>query len=318
MAMAAKTTNVQDDDLDPGCAAFLTGLAAQGGLGAPELGVMRAALQDLSASAGPGPELGAVEDLVIDLPGRSLSARRYRPLRDGCHGLVVFFHGGGFVAGDLVSHDEMCRHLAHVSNLDLLSVGYRLAPEHPWPAAPDDAVDTVAWALTNRPVLGFPAGRLAVAGDSAGGTLATVCALEHRDALKAVVLIYPFLDATAVDSESMRIFGEGYFLTHEMTKWFMAQYLPAGTPPGNPRVSPGRAENLEHLPALIMLTAGYDPLRDQQLGFVKRVGDFGGQIEHLHLDGAIHGFLSLRGVIGPALAERAYRFIATALARQFR
>ena len=193
-----------DPMLDPGCASFLAGLAAQGGLGPPELGNLRAALVGLATAAGAGPALPAVEDGAIELPGRSLACRRYRPLADACAGLVVFFHGGGWVAGDLDTHDELCRRLAQASGLDLLSVAYRLAPEHPWPAAPDDAVDAVRWISTNRGALGFPAGRLAVAGDSAGGTLAAVCALEYGPAIRAVALIYPFVDATSLDDGSMR------------------------------------------------------------------------------------------------------------------
>ena len=308
----------RDSALDPGCAQFLEGLAAQGGLGPPELGNLRTALVELSAAAGAGPELPAVEDHMIELPGRSLAARRYRPLPHACEGLGVFFHGGGFVAGDRHTHDELCRRLAQASRLDVLSVEYRLAPEHPWPAAPDDAVDTVRWALANQARLGVPAGRLAVAGDSAGGTLAAVCALECGAALRAAALIYPFLDATALDAGSMRALGDDYFLTREMTLWFLARYVPAGTPLDHPRVSPGRALAQSPAPPVILLTAGFDPLRDQQLAFANEARAKGGHIAHLHLEGAIHGFMSLRGVIGPALADRGLAFLAAELGRLVR
>ena len=304
--------------LDPGCTAFLRGLAAQGGLGAPELGLLRAALVTMAAAAGAGPDLPGVEDGAITLPGRTLPCRRYRPLAHGCSGLVVFFHGGGWVAGDLDTHDELCRRLAHVSGLDVLSVAYRLAPEHPWPAAPHDAVDTLRWVSANRAALGFPAGKLAVAGDSAGGTLAAVCALECGDAIRVAALVYPLVEVNEFDDASMRSFGEDYFLTREMTAWFLAQYLPPGTDTNHPWVSPRHALAQADTLNVILLSAGFDPLRDQQWALAGERRAAGGRIEHLHIEGAIHGFLSLRGVIGPALPDQGIAFLAAELCRQLR
>ncbi|MBI3524939.1 MAG: alpha/beta hydrolase [Betaproteobacteria bacterium] len=311
----ATNATPQPATLDPGCASFLAALAEQGGLGPPELGILRSTLVDLAAAATPGPDMADIVDFKIPLSGRNLPARRYRPLAGACKGLVVFFHGGGFVAGTIETHDELCRQIAAASSLDLLSVEYRLAPEHPWPAAPEDALEAVRWVLTNQSTLGIPAGKIAVAGDSAGGTLAAICALELGSAIRAIAMIYPLLDATSFDDNSMHTLGDGYFLTREMMLWFMEQYLPAGTIRTQPRVSPGLSPAWGKAPPVILLTAGFDPLVDHQLVFDRNVRDQGGRIEHLQIKGAIHGFVSLREEIGSALVDTAINFISTQLAR---
>jgi acetyl esterase len=242
-----------------------------------------------------------VHDLVV--PGGP-ATRLYRPT--GAEpGLVVWFHGGGWVIGDLGTHDRACRRLAARSGLAVLAVEYRLAPEHPWPAAVDDAVAAVRWVRSRPEVLGVVPDRLAVAGDSAGGTVATLACLRLRSddpaALPdAQVLVYANTDLTAtggsLDSESL-----GYGLEREGIEWFYDQYVPDRELRTDPRVSPLREPDLAGLPATVVVTCEHDPLRDQGEAYARRLEEAGTPVTLRREAGMVHNFL-LWDLASPACA----------------
>ncbi len=200
-------------------------------------------------------------------PGGPLAYRIYTPLEadSGPLGGIVFFHGGAWVLGDLDPHDCLCRILANESGCRLVAVDYRLAPEHPFPAAVEDACAATAWVGTHAAEIGIDPRRLAVAGDSAGGTLAAVvCQTAKHSAVKIAlqVLLCPVTDIAA-DNQSRREFAEGYFLETPLMTWAGAHYLPSGFDRNDPRLSPLRAPDLSGLPPAVIHTAGFDILRDE-------------------------------------------------------
>ncbi len=207
--------------------------------------------------------LERVDDEEVPGAAGPLRARRYVPAeRDD--GLLVFFHGGGFVRGDLDTHDPLCRRLANAGHCELLAIEYRLAPEHPFPAAADDAVAVTEWAGATWE------GPLAVGGDSSGGNIAAVAALERRERVAAQMLLYPVTDAT-MSSPSMDELAEGRMLTKESLSWMYDQYLPPGVDRSDPRVSVVHAESLEGVAPAVVVSAGNDPLRDDAVRYVARL-----------------------------------------------
>jgi len=230
--------------------------------------------------------------------GSALLARLYRPLEcrpDEALPLLVYFHGGGWCVGDIESYDVLCRQLANGSGCAVLSVDYRLAPEHPFPAAFDDAVFAVEWAMQEADVLGIDAARIALGGDSAGGTLAIGACLRMLERgtveVRFMLLIYPCTEVVSVRSSRER-YGDGFFLDRESLEWFFAHYLSDGEHL-DWRASPMRAASLATLPPLLMVTAECDPLVDDCVAFVRRVRSEGGTVEYLAVDGMIHGFVTL-------------------------
>ena len=211
--------------------------------------------------------------------------------------LLVFFHGGGFVWGDLDSHDAPCRFLAERAATRVLSVDYRLAPEHPFPAAYDDALAAYGWVVEHVGDLGGGAGRLAVGGDSAGGNLAAGVALEaaRRGWPCAVqLLVYP---ATQLDrdTESLRLFGDGFYLTEAYIDLANAHYAPPGTDLCDPRLSPIYADVPPGLAPALVVTAGFDPLRDEGEAYARKLADAGVDLELCRFPDQIHGFLNIVG-----------------------
>ena len=263
------------------------------------------------------PELGSVRNLNADGPQGQIPLRVYRPAGGAASTplpVYVYFHGGGWVIGDLETHDVICRQLTAASEACVISVDYRLAPEHKFPAAVDDAWAATRWIVANAGALGVDSTRLAVGGDSAGGNLAAVVALMARDAggpaIALQVLIYPVTDLGA-ESTSYDALGEGYQLTRESMRWFRAHYLGAPSDGGDWRASPLRAKSLAGLPPALIVTAGFDPLRDEGEAYAARLREAGVLVDYVCFGGMIHGFAAMGKVLGTA--HRAVALIGGAL-----
>jgi acetyl esterase len=245
------------------------------------------------------PELARVAPLSIPAPHGAIPARIYVPkeLRrhDGLSPALVFFHGGGWVIGDLDSHDVVCRKLAVEGALIVISVDYRLAPEHKFPAATDDAIAATKWIAANARELGIDAARLSVGGDSAGGNLAAVVTLAARDgngpAIAGQVLIYPAVDF-AMTHGSHSEPETSVLLTHSVIRWFRDHYL-GGADIHDWRASPARAASLAALPPAYVLTAGADPLRDEGDEYAERLKQAGVPVTYKHYPGQFHGFFTM-------------------------
>jgi acetyl esterase/lipase len=240
----------------------------------------------------------AVEDLEVDGADGPIAARAYRPAEAaaGPVGTIVFFHGGGFVIGDIETHDNQARRLCSDVGAVVLSVAYRLVPEHPWSVAAEDCAAATRWAFEHIDALGGDADRVAVAGDSAGGHCATVVAQMLRDdpdgpRLAAQLLIYPAVDISRRDWPSFEENAEGYFLTREDMEWFESLFA-VGADPESPRSSPLLGD-LEGLPPAVVVTAELDPLRDPGNAYAAALADAGVPVEHRCFDGLIHGFYGL-------------------------
>jgi acetyl esterase len=235
-----------------------------------------------------------VSDITVPGADGERAARVYRPDVDGPVPTMVFFHGGGFVIGDIETHDDQARLICRDGEMVVVSVDYRLAPEHPFPAGYEDCLAATRWAAANIDTLGGDADRLVVGGDSAGGNLAANVALACRGegpALAAQFLIYPGLDFTEdADYPSRVENAEGYFLTAEDMLWFRDQYLPAGLDPASPGLSPAALADLTGLPPAIIGVGEFDPLRDEDLAYGKALADAGVAVVVRRYDGLIHGF----------------------------
>ena len=239
-------------------------------------------------------KLGSVKDLSISLDQRDVAIRVYRP--DNAASplpLLVYFHGGGWVLGSLDSHDAVCRILCDSTNAVVVSVDYRLAPEHPFPAAVHDGFDVLAWCQQNAQQIGVDPNKIAVIGDSAGGNLAAVMALKARDetgpSLCAQVLIYPVTD-TDFTRPSYVDNAEGYFLTTAAMQWFWDKYTGDGSDRNHPYAAPIKA-SLDNLPPAMVITAGYDPLRDEGIAYAEKLKAAGVEVSERAVDDAIHGFI---------------------------
>jgi len=253
------------------------------------------------------PELQSAKPLSISAPHGVIPARIYTPktLRktNGLAPCLVFFHGGGWVIGDLDSHDVVCRQLAHAGELIVISVDYRLAPEHKFPAAVDDAISATQWVAANANGLGIDAARLTVGGDSAGGNLAAVVALAARDGdgpkLAGQVLIYPATDF-AMKHPSHREPETSVLLTHSVIKWFCNHYLGGPADVDTWKASPARATTLAGLPPAYVLTAGADPLRDEGDEYAERLKQAGVPVTYKHFPGQFHGFFTMGKLLNQA------------------
>ncbi|AJF70223.1 alpha/beta hydrolase [Streptomyces vietnamensis] len=268
----------------------------------------RARLRTLTV--GPGdpatvPEVASVTSTVV---AGSLPARVYRPAATGVLPTVVYLHGGGWVLGDLDTHDVQARTLCRDLDAVVVSVDYRLAPEHRFPAAVDDAYAALTWVAEHVDDFGGDASRLVIGGDSAGATLSTVCARQARAdglPLAAQLLVYPSTDISGL-YPSRAENGEGYFLTTEEVHWFFEQYLgvPRSSPDAarlhaDPRVAPLRAESLAGLAPAVVVTAEFDPLRDEGDRYAEALRDAGVRVEHRQFEGLVHGFYGM-GRLSPA------------------
>jgi acetyl esterase len=280
---------------------------------APQLDFASASIAEIRAASdvpmmqGPPPKVARVQDLSIALEGRILDSRLYVP--EGCSDnppLTVYFHGGGWVLGTLETHDGTCRALARASGSAVLSVAYRLAPEHPFPAPLEDCYDALCWTQDNGARLGINPARIAVAGDSAGANLAAATAILARDrggpALRHQLLIYPVADNSFTQASYSDNGGGDYFLSTDMMAWFWALYL--GDKKDEADLSLARivdVADLSGLPPATVITAEYDPLRDEGMVYAQRLADAGVAVDSAIAPGMIHGFFSMFEAVPDAM-----------------
>ena len=274
------------------------------------------------ASTPTPPEIGSVKNVSAQGPHGPIPLRVYRPagVADATRlPAYLFFHGGGWVIGDINTHDVLCRQLTAASGASVVSVDYRLAPEHKFPAAADDSWAATTWVVAHAAELGLDASRLAVGGDSAGGNLAAVVALMARDAggpaIALQTLIYPVTDVMR-ETRSYADFADGYLLTRDSMRWFVAHYLPSSEQARDWRASPLRAPSLAGLPPALIITAGFDPLRDEGEMFAGRLRDAGNMVDYVCYGGMIHGFIGMGKLLDTA--ERAIAHIGGSLRQAFR
>jgi acetyl esterase len=285
--------------LDPEIAALVRASHASGAPGCPALGpdgaraAFRAAVEAMRPADWAPPAMHEVAGLSVPGPGGPIPVRHYRPGADDGLPVIVYFHGGGWTIGDLDTHDAEARRLALGCDAVVVSVAYRLAPEHPFPAALDDAAAAVQWAAAHAVRLGGDPGRVAVAGDSSGGNLAAAACLWARDhggpAIAAQGLIYPVTDLHA-DEGSWRAFGDDYNLAADDMAWFNANYTPLPAVRDEPYASPLRAPDLSGLPPAVVATASHDILRDQGEAYARRLEEAGVAVWSRRYEGLVHSF----------------------------
>ena len=274
--------------------------------------VRQAMKMELIVASEPEP-VAHVENRVISGPEGEIPLRIYTPAGDGPFPLLVFFHGGGWVVCNLDTHDDVCRNLANGAGCIVVSVDYRLAPEHKFPAAPEDCYAATQWVAQNAARLNGDTSRIAVGGDSAGGNLTAAVTLMARDqngpSLIFQLLIYPVTDATG-SSPSMLENAEGYGLTREDMIWFTNHYLNNEEEQKNPLASPLLAPDLRDLPPALIISAEYDPLRDEGEIYGQRLKEAGVPVTLTRYNGMIHGFVSRpfdRGKVALNECSRALR-----------
>ncbi len=309
--------------LDPQVAKLLAWVAKAGGPSYPEIGAAAARAHYASVAGtldiAPAP-MHAIDDLPVALPGRTLRVRHYIPREHGWADpmpALLYFHGGGFTIGSVDTHDRICRMLARDADCVVLSVDYRLAPEHPFPAAADDAFDTLAWLRREVHALGIDPARIAVGGDSAGGTLATASAIHARDAgwpLALQLLIYPGV-AGRQTSPSHREFGEGFLLDFDLVAWFFANYVRGEADRDDWRFAPLSHPDLRGVAPAWIAIADHDPLRDDDRAYAARLREAGVGVEAVEYPGMIHAFFQHGGFV--PTARRAHADAAAALREAF-
>ncbi len=306
--------------LDPGVRMILDQMTASGLKPFNEVPVAeaRAAMLALVGASSEIEPIRRVEDRKVPGPRGDIAVRVYTPDGKAPFPLLVYFHGGGWVVGGIDTHDGLCRQLANKAGAVVVSVDYRLAPEHPFPAPPEDSYAATRWVADNAGGLGGDATRIAVAGDSAGGNLAAVVALMARDrggpALVHQLLIYPAVDAPS-DNTSYRDNAKDYLLTAEMMDWFWNHYRGAGATDRHPLACPLRAASLRGLPPALVFTAEFDPLRDEGEAYAARLREEGVLVRLERYDGMIHGFFGMTALLEPA--RRAVDDAAATLKRAF-
>jgi acetyl esterase len=310
--------------LHPQTQAVVDALACMGLVPPHLLTVEQARAQFMRSRAqflAPVQAVGAVVDRVIPGPASELPVRIYRPLGSRADALLpalVYFHGGGWVFGNLDSHDSLCRELCNLSGCAVVSVDYRLAPEHRFPAAVDDTLAAIRHLARDGRSLGIDGARLAAGGDSAGGTLAAVAALVFRDQggprLALQLLIYPVTDL-AMDTPSYTAIANGFTLTRERMIYFRDAYLRGPEDVADWRASPLKARDLSGLPAALVVTAAHDPLVDEGRRYADRLKASGVAVTYSCYEGTVHGFLTLAGAIddGRAAIAQAATAVKAAL-----
>lgn len=282
--------------LDPQAKAFLDQLNAANLPDAPAMTPRDARLQmEVSTMMlGRAPVVGRADDHTIPGPGGPIRIRVTAPEGSGPFPALVYFHGGGWVVGNLSSHNHLCRAITNAAKIAVVSVDYRLAPEHPFPAAIDDAEAATIWVAEHADSLGIDPQRLAVGGDSAGGNLAAVVARRIRDRgtprLALQLLLYPATNAD-FNTPSYLEKAEGYMLTRAAMQWYWDQYLPDPAQRTLPDAAPLRVKDLAGLPPALVMTAEYDPLCDEGEAYAQRMAEAGVAVTLRRFDGMIHGFL---------------------------
>jgi acetyl esterase/lipase len=264
-------------------------------------------LASIRASGGEPEPVHEVTNLMIPGPGGELPLRLYRPAGEGPLPTLLYFFGGGWVLGTIDTADGVSRSLANSSGALVAVAGYRLAPEHPFPAAIDDCYAALGWVAGHAAEIGADPARLAVGGDSAGGNLAAAVALRARDggpALAGQLLVYPNTDQLA-DDESMRAADDRFLFNRHSVAWYRRHYLADPADAANPLASPLRAESLAGLPPALVITAEYDPLRDQGEAYARRLADAGVQVQLSRYPGMAHGFFTMAGTVDASRAALA-------------
>jgi acetyl esterase len=288
--------------VDPAIQQILDGLAATTPTALEDMSPaeLRSVMEQMAAIF-PGPEV-ETEDRTIPGPRGDLPVRIYRPEGDGPFPVAVFFHGGGFVIGSIASHDATCRSLCQRAGAVFVSVEYRLAPEHPFPAAPEDCYAATRWVFEHGAELGVEPSRLAVIGDSAGGNLAAVVCLMAKERggppIAFQALVYPVTDH--VDTVSRSENAEGYLLTTAAMDWFIDHYADEEART-SPWCAPLRAVDLVGLPPALVVTAEYDPLRDEGEAYGRRLQEAGVPVTISRYDGVVHGFFSMTAIVPRAV-----------------
>ncbi len=292
--------------LDPQAQALLQ-KAAAAGLPPPyklSVDAARARMAQSFATVGEPEPVAAVQDLTIPGPLGGLGGRLYRPTASQAVPVLVFFHGGGWTINSVATHDLVCRRLANESGCAVFSVEFRLAPEHAYPAPIDDAYLATCWVAANAQKLGLDSTRIAVGGDSSGGTMATVVALLARDrggpAIKYQLMLYPPTDFYHPGTPSYEERAVGYSLNREFMVWFWDHYAPKGVDHDDPYLCPLRAKDLSGMPPALLATAEYDPLRDEGRRYAERLRDSGVPVDYRHFDDQMHGFIMQSATIDRA------------------
>jgi acetyl esterase/lipase len=288
--------------LHPQCKGFLDMIAGAGGPGLNELPLDEARKVPFQMIELGGPEEPVAQVDTRVLPGAvQIPVRVYRPSLANDLPALIYFHGGGFVICNLDTHDRLCRSLANASGCVVVSVDYRLAPEHKFPVATEDAYSATRYVAEHAGEFGIDPSRIAVAGDSAGANLATVVAMMSRDrggpVLKFQLLIYPVTDFTEHVTESEREYGQGYFLDTEQMDWFADQYFASKADRQLPYGSPSKASDLRGLPPAMVITGECDPLRDQGEAYAEQLRHAGIPVVLRRYEGMIHPFVSLAGIV---------------------
>jgi len=238
------------------------------------------------------------EDREISGPNGSIPIRIYKPNASQGKGILVLFHGGGWVIGDLDTHDNMCRYYANEADVIVVAVDYRLAPEHQFPGGIEDCIAATEWVHANAASIGGDASKIAVTGDSAGGNMAAVVAQQAADKIAFQLLMYPVTDFSDTAYASRDQFGGGeYFLSSEDMVWFGGHLFGDTNPAGDPKASPIQASSLANLPPAVTITAGFDPLRDEGRAYADALSAAGVSSEYKCYEGTIHGFMSFPGTL---------------------
>jgi len=273
------------------------------------------AAESLKPVAGAPEPVRSIENLRIPGPDGEIPIRVYTPDTPAPRAGLVYFHGGGWVVCDLDTHDVPCTAIARRAGAVVVSVDYRLSPEHKFPAAMTDCYAATTWVADNAGKLGIDPNRICIGGDSAGGNLAAVVALKSRDAsgpkIALQAMVYPVTDLSSFDTESYLEFAAGYQLTKIEMEWFRDMYLAHPEDARNPDASPLRARDLRGLPPALVITAECDPLRDEGEAYAKRLHDAGVPVTRTRYAGMIHPFFSLAGALPQAL--EAYQEVADAV-----
>ena len=265
----------------------------------------REAMRTRTAGLGPVEDVPAVADHRVPVEGGEITVRLYAPAGVGPHPVLVFYHGGGWVIGDLYTHDGLCRSIVNAAGCAVASVDYRLAPEFKFPVAVEDSYTALKWVAANGPRLGLDSARLAVGGDSAGGNLAAVMALLARDRrgprILLQVLVYPVTNYD-FGAQSYVENATGYLLTTEDMRWFWRHYLSREEQGQEVTASPMRAKSLADLPPALVMTAGCDPLRDEGDSYAARLRDSGVPVTVTQYPGMFHGFMRMTRILDQARA----------------
>jgi acetyl esterase len=312
LLLGGRSVVIDGNTLDTTLQLMLAGqnVAGLGGLIlSPDDVEARALIAMLTASFKQNISVASVTNLVIPGPEGPIPARHYRPADGDGEPLLVFYHGGAQVVGDLDTHDDLCRLICRQGGLHVLSVDYRLAPEHPAPAGNDDAFAAFRWALEHAAELGADSARVAVGGDSAGGNQAALVCLRARDEgtrLPAVQLLFYPVTNYNDETRSQTLFADGFFLTRNDLRWCRAKYLGGSrVDAADPRVSPLLADDFSGLPPTLLLTAGFDPLRDEGRQYADALRAAGVPVDYREFGSLIHGFANFFALGGGAASATA-------------